>query len=245
MENKREIVIRKILHAVRAGRYEPSKKLPPERSLATEFGVSRVLLREAVVALETMGVLEVRQRQGIFVKSPATRSFEDNLRFLPFLPMEFVPQLMEMRLIIDVPAARLAAARRTEIDMQRIRQCLGRIEDIVPETEEAIGHQAHYEFLFHSLLVEAAHNPILARVYEGMVSLMEKNNEVMHRNLVRDRDWSQEVVGHHRRIAAAVEARDPEGAAAAMQRHIIESRERIAARLTAGQLAYSIGNVEI
>jgi len=156
-----------------------------------------------------------------------------------------VPQLMEMRRIIDVPAARLAAERRTDIDLLRIKECLYQLQHIVLVDENAIRRHAQYEFLFHSLLVEAAHNSILARVYEALVSLMEKNNEILHQNLVQNLDWAPRVVEHHRRIAAAIEAGDASEAAAAMQAHIDESTEKIMARMNTGQLSYPLGSLRL
>ena len=243
IKNKREQIVQILLGAVKTGKYGAGDKLPPERELAADMGISRVVLREAIVALETLGVLEVRTRQGVYVKAPAMRNLAENLRFLPFLPAEFVPQLMEMRRIIDVPAASLAADRRTQAQLLRIKECLHQLEHLAPVGDDAIGRHAHYEFLFHSLLVEAAHNSILTRVYEGLMSLMEKNNEILHHHLVQDLDWAPRVVEHHRRIAAAVEEKNASEAAAAMQTHIDESAARIMARLSDGQLSYPPGSL--
>ena len=245
MENKREQIIQILLESIKTGKYAADDKLPPERELAAEMGVSRVVLREAIVVLETLGVLDVRTRQGVYVKAPVMQNLAESLRFLPFLPTDFVPQLMEMRRIIDIPAARLAAERRSEVDLLRIKECLYQLENIPLIDEDAIRRHAHYEFLFHSLLVDASHNSILARVYEALVSLMEKNNEILHQNLVQNLDWAPRVVEHHRRITAAIEARDPAEAEAAMQSHIEESTEKIMARLNSGQLSYPIGSLRI
>jgi GntR family transcriptional repressor for pyruvate dehydrogenase complex len=245
MENKREQIIQTLLESIKTGKYAAEDKLPPERELAAEMGVSRVVLREAVVVLETLGVLDVRTRQGAYVKKPRMQNLAESLRFLPFLPADFVPQLMEMRRIIDIPAARLAAERRTEVEMLRIQECFYQLESIALIDEDAIRRHARYEFLFHSLLVEASHNSILGRVYEALVSLMEKNNEILHQNLVQNLDWAPRVVEHHRRITAAVEAKDPAAAADAMQTHINESTEKIMAQLNSGQLSYPIGSLRI
>jgi GntR family transcriptional repressor for pyruvate dehydrogenase complex len=245
MENKREQIIQTLLESIKTGKYAAEDKLPPERELAAEMGVSRVVLREAIVVLETLGVLDVRTRQGVYVKEPVMQNLAESLRFLPFLPTDFVPQLMEIRRIIDIPAARLAAERRTEVEMLRIEECLYQLEHIRLIDEADIHRHARYEFLFHSLLVEASHNSILARVYEALVSLMEKNNEILHQNLVQNLDWAPRVVEHHRRIAAAVAVRDPGAAAAAMKTHIDEATEKIMARLNSGRLSYPIGSLRI
>ena len=77
------------------------------------------------------------------------------------------------------------------------------------------------------------------------MSLMEKNNEILHHHLVQDIDWAPRVVEHHRRIAAAVEEKNPSKAAAAMKTHIDESADRIMARLSSGQLSYPPGSLRV
>jgi len=226
MESKREIVIQKILDILKRGEFSPDHQLPPERKLAQQMGVSRVLLREAVVALETLGVLEVRKRQGIFVKQQSHRNISENIRFMPFWSADFIPQLMEVRLIIDVNAAKFAAIRRTDDDLQKMKNCLTGLESLIPRTEVEIKAHARYEFLLHSLIVEAAHNAILSRIYEGIVSLVEKNNEVLHQNFIKDVQWQNRIITHHRQILTAIEDNDPEKSGAAMASHIEESTAR-------------------
>lgn len=226
MENKREVIIRKIRHEIQNGIYAPNEKLPPERKLAEDMGVSRVLLREAIVALETLGFLDVRVRQGIFVKEQPIQDFNESLRFLPSWHSGFVPQLMEMRMIIDVHAAEFAAQRRTEEELDKLKEFLTQLEQLWPyNNTENMKRHAKYEFLIHSLIVEAAHNTILSRVYEGIVSLMEKNNEILHMAFSRDIGWIERVISHHRAIIGAIEAKDAKKAAAGMKLHIKESTE--------------------
>lgn len=226
MENKRELIIRKIKQDIQNGVYSPNDRLPPERKLAEDLGISRVLLREAIVALETLGILEVRLRQGIFVKVQTLQDFNQNLRFLPSWHSDFVPQLMEMRLILDVNAAKLAAGRRTEEELEKLKEFLARIERNQPNTTKEMKQHARDEFLIHSVIVEAAHNPILSRVYEGIVSLMEKNNEFLHVSLSQDLQWIEQVIAHHRAIIGAIEEKNPEKAAEGMRLHIVESTKR-------------------
>ena len=226
MESKREIVIQKILGTLKSGEFSPAQQLPPERKLARQMGVSRVLLREAVVALETLGVLEVRKRQGIFVKKRSHRNISENIRFMPFWSADFIPQLMEVRLIIDVNAAKFAALRRTDDDLQKMKKCITGLESLIPRTEEEIKVHARYEFLLHSLIVEAAHNTILSRIYEGIVSLVEKNNEILHQNFIKDIQWQNRIIMHHRQIFKAIEDKDPQKSGTTMAHHIEEATAR-------------------
>lgn len=226
MENKREIVIKKILGAVKRGEYPLEHQLPPERKLAQKMGVSRVIIREAVVALETLGVVEVRKRQGVFVKRQPHGDFHKTIRFMPFWPTEFTPQLMEVRLIIDVNATRIAAKKRTKDDLNKMRSTFVNLKSLNPHTDEEIKIHARYEFLLHALIVEAAHNTILSRIYEGIVSLVEKNNEILHQNFIEDIEWQNRIINHHENIIIAIEDQDETAAANAMEQHIQEASLR-------------------
>ncbi len=226
MENKREGIIRKIRADIQKGIYSPNDKLPPERKLAEDMGVSRVLLREAIVALETLGILEIRVRQGIFVKDQPIQNFTESLRFLPSWHTGFVPQLMEMRMMIDVHAAELAAQRRNREELTKLKEFLTQLEQSLPRNTEEMKLHAKQEFLIHSLVVEAAHNVILSRVYEGIVSLMEKNNEILHMTFGQDTEWIERVIHHHRSVISAIEAKDAKKAGESMKLHIEESTKR-------------------
>lgn len=226
MENKREVIIRKIRQDIQKGVYAPNDKLPPERKLAEQLGISRVLLREAIVALETLGILEVRLRQGIFVKEQPLQDFNESLRYLPSWSSDFVPQLMEIRLIIDVHAAELAARRRTGEELDKLKEFLAQLEENRPNNNEEMKQHAKQEFLIHTVIVEAAHNVILSRIYEGIVALMEKNNEILHKAFSRGRNWIERIITHHRAIIGAIEIKDSEKAAAYMKLHIEDSIKR-------------------
>lgn len=237
-EKKREFVIQEILDLIRQDDFSGEKKLPSERELAARLDVSRVILREAIVALETLGVLEIRNRLGIFVRQPDLSNLSEGLRLMPFWPENFVPQFLEIRLIIDVHAAEMAAARRTEEQLRQMKECIRTMNAISTKTREGVRSQAHYEYLFHTLVVEAAQNPILTRIWEGLVSLVEKNNEILHENLTRDEGWAPRIASQHEATLKAIEERDPVGAGESMRTHLLEIRERYLSKLGKGDIKY-------
>jgi GntR family transcriptional repressor for pyruvate dehydrogenase complex len=226
LEKKRDFVIQEILDMVRRGDLSADGKLPSERDLAVRLGVSRVILREAIVALETLGVLETRERAGIYVREPELGGITESLRLMPFWPENFVPQFLEIRLIIDVSAAELAALRRTDQQLSRMKECLKTLRGIAIDTREGVRAQAHYEYLFHTLIIEAAQNEILSRIWEGLVSLVEKNNEIIHESLTRDENWAPRVGMQHEATLRAIEERDSVAAGQGMRTHLLEIRER-------------------
>jgi len=243
VEKKRDFVVQEILDMIRRGDLSTDRKLPSERDLAARLGVSRVILREAIVALETLGVLEARERSGVYVREPELGGISESLRLMPFWPENFVPQFLEIRLIIDVSAAELAAQRRTEQQLARMKECLRTLEGISLETKEGVRAQAHYEYLFHTLIIEAAQNEILSRIWEGLVSLVEKNNEIIHEDLTRDENWAPRVGRQHEATLRAIEERDPVAAGQGMRTHLLEIRERYVDRRSPGEARYSFSGL--
>lgn len=206
--------------------YSRGNKLPSERELAHQLGVSRVILREAIVALETLGVLETKERLGVYVCEPDLGPISESLRLMPFWPERFVPYFMEIRLIIDVSAAELAAKKRTDQHLKEMKECLEVLRSFIVKPKEDVRAQAHYEYLFHTLIVESAQNPILSKIWEGLVSLIEKYNEILHQELIQDNGWIEKIVGQHELTLVAIEEKNPEEAAKTMKNHHMEIKRR-------------------
>lgn len=224
--NKRNILINTLLDGIRNGELVKNGQLPSERELAVQLGVSRVLLREAIVALEILGVVERKERLGIFVKGPDLTGVAESLRIMPYWSEDFVPQLIEVRLMIDVYACELAAMRRTEEHLEKLERCFSTLSEKSFETPEEAKESARFEFIFHMLIVEAAQNDVLTRIYEGLSALMEKNNEMLHESLTRDASWGRRVIEHHMNILKAIREEDAESANNWMRTHIVETRDR-------------------
>ncbi len=223
MEGKRGEVVRKLSEWVDdPGRF-PGGKLPPERDLAREMGVSRTLLREAVITLEALGVLEVRERQGIFVKALRSEDFAVSLKTLSLWPEELLIHLMEMRLVVEVPAAGLAARRRTEGELEQMRKCVKHLEEVHSSPDGGASSGATWDSLLHALVVGAAHNPVLTRVYEGLTSTMEKQIVTSRGLLLRYSGMSGKILEEHELLVDSIARKDPEGAMGALRRHLEEA----------------------
>ncbi len=224
--SKRGALVNQILEGIKNGSLVENGQLPSERALANQLGISRILLRETIVVLETLGVVESKERLGIFVKKPDISGLAESLRIMPYWSESFVPQLIEIRLMTDVQAAELAALRRTEKQLEELRQCLATFLEIGVDTPQEAKLSSHYEYIFHRLIVAAANNDILIRVYEGLSALMEKNNYFLHEKLTRDTTWGKRVKEHHRNIFQAIQDEDPEKAKQWMRTHLFETRDR-------------------
>jgi len=223
VEGKREEVVRKLSEWIARPERLPGGHLPPERELAREMGVSRTLLREAVITLEALGILEVRERQGIFVKTPRGDDFSASLKTLSLWPEDILIHLMEMRLVVEVPSARLAALRRTEDELDQMRQCVLHLEEVHSMPDGGASSGAYWDSLLHSLVVSAAHNPVLTRVYEGLSTTMEKHIVMSRKLLMALSGMSGKILGEHEKLVESIAARDPEGAMGALRRHLEEA----------------------
>lgn len=222
-ENKKTIVREKLRELIVSGVFKEGDRLPSERELAQTLEVSRNILREAVISLASEGFLEVRERQGIFLKRFDDYGMIDALQGLQVLPADFVAYQMEVRMIIEVPAARLAAMRRTEEDIRRLYDCYEKFVACPYSTREEQAQNGKWEALLHHLVTSAAHNPILSRLNENINSLVERNNILIHPNLLAESGWIQRIHEHHATIIRAIKEQDPILAGDTLKLHMLET----------------------
>jgi len=227
METKRQILIEEIIDYIAKGNAGPGSKLPPERELAKKLNVSRNLLREALVTLECLGYIELRGREGIFISQTDLADINSGMKNISIWPEEMMQQLMEMRLLTEVPAAGLAARRRTPEQMQRLKECKNHLQRIHREGERAEGEGAHWDSLLHTLVVDSANNKLLSRVYEGLSAVMEKYIGNSRRSLFSMKDWADKILEQHEDLISAIEGQDPEKASILARDHINEAMKQL------------------
>ena len=222
-ESKKRIAQDKLLELICGGGYVSGDRLPSERELARRLTVSRNILREAVAALNLMGVVEIRERQGAFVKNLQEGDLQQGIQSLQIMPSDFILLQMEVRLIISVPAAELAALRRTEDDLRKLWSCFEAFSTCPYETPEDLAQNGKWEALLHHLVTEAAHNPLLSRLNEGIDLLVERNNTLMHPYNIRETGWIEHITDQHRRIIQAIEERNHKEAGSVLREHLVDA----------------------
>jgi DNA-binding FadR family transcriptional regulator len=204
---------KQICDLIAAGEVGPRARLPSERTLAERFGVSRTQVREAIIALEVQGVVEVRVGSGIYVAQalPARTGTFD----LPRGPGPI--ETLRAREVIESEVAALAAAERKDADLDRIFAALRTMRENMDD--KAANEAADREF--HLAIAAATGNDVLRLVVTAMWDnsradpLWKKIEEHFHTPALRAA--SQE---DHQRIFAAIMARDAAGARTAMQAHL-------------------------
>jgi len=184
-------------------------RLPPERELAARLGVSRATLSQALVALEVVGVVAVRHGDGTVLTDKAgSAKITDAIR----AHANRLPEIIEARDALETKLAALAAVRRTDEDLERIRAALDEMERDV----ESGGRGVEGDERFHGAVTAAAHSPLLAQMMDTISELIRETRIESLSQPGRPRD----SLAGHRRIADAIQAGDLAVAAAAMHDHV-------------------------
>jgi GntR family transcriptional repressor for pyruvate dehydrogenase complex len=206
-----------IRELIERGGFEPGTRLPPERDLAQQLGVSRPSLREALIALDVEGRVEVRSNSGVFVSAAPHEAVPRRTAAMGESPS----QLMEARSVIEGEVVILACARVSDEPLARLRALLRSME-------AEIGRRARVDFdrEFHLTLAEMSGNAVLARLVGELFD--ERHSPIsakLSSRLESTRTWKA-ALEEHRAILAALEARDPIAAQAAMRAHLKASALR-------------------
>lgn len=211
-----------LLEKIREGGFAPGSRLPTEHVMAQRFGVSRTVIREAIIALKSEGVVETRQGSGAFVRQPGAKSVFN----VDPLARESAQQLLliiEMRRAIDAEIAALAAARRNQQQIDAIRRTLQDIDEAVAAGRDGV----HEDVQFHLSIARATGNPYWTKLVEMFAPQLHAAITVTRANEARRKDFKQAARVEHHRILDAIIAGDPIAARAAAAGHMEGASERV------------------
>ncbi len=205
-----EVVLEQIQRLIAEGKLRPGDHLPSEMELAERFGVGRSSIREAMRVLQLMGVVEVIQGKGSFVREPGILPLM--IDWSRIAQMGIIAEVMEARQFMEVLLAQLAAERATEEDVEALRAALARSRDSLGNIDNSVEAGVN----FHLALADAAHNQVLALMYRTIRDLYV---ETARRTRITP-EVASDRYHDHERLLQAVTARDPEAAAQAMKEHL-------------------------
>jgi len=197
---------------IRSGEFPSGSRLPPERDLAKQLGVSRQSVREALIALEVEGLVEVRIGSGIYVQQPVEGGGDKppEAEAGPF-------ELLRARYVIEAECAALAAKSAKKPQVEAIGDALAQMQR---EMDLGEPHPLTGDRLFHLRIAEATGNGALVAVIK---LLWEERTGELYTKLEDHYDspalW-EAAMAEHQAVLKAIAARDPRGARAAMQRHM-------------------------
>lgn len=212
-------IVDQVLALIRSGNVGVGDRLPSERQLAQQLDVSRSALREAMTALEVLGVVEIRPGVGIFIGSnPRDEDEETVADQVSDLIAEVGPlEILEIRSLFEPGMARLAASRRNDADLAAMETMVTAMESDLQNGRDAW----EPDWGFHKALAASTRNPFAELVLETLGQRMQNRFWLLMRaHNLESHHRGQRYASDHRSILDAVRQRDGDAAFRAMHAHI-------------------------
>ncbi len=213
-------VFDKLNRAIKSGAYGADERLPTEHDLASEFEVSRPIIREALRRLRAQGLIYSRRGAGSFVRQPGLRA---PLGFGTVASIADLERCYEFRITLEPAAAAAAADRHTP-------EAMGAIETALAEMRDATERQRHREdadFAFHLAIARASDNRYIATAMEALQDHIAVGMQFHGRSLKVTPDGLAQVYAEHRAIRDTIREGRAAQAQDLMRAHLIGSRERL------------------
>jgi GntR family transcriptional repressor for pyruvate dehydrogenase complex len=214
-----DLIVRHIESRLLDGSWQAGSRLPPERSMAEELGVSRNTLREATQRLVARGLLESQRGSGVFVTDRLQSGFASPWRQLLGGHPQLRGEMLEFRRVLEGATAYFAAMRADKLDRERIGEVVKRLKamrrcgDYVQE--------AKVDAEFHEAIADASHNSMFRHLHGGVIKLLREHIALNVAGLKeRAGSVSSVLLEQHLAIWESIRKREPEAAERAMQIHI-------------------------
>ena len=208
-----EEIVRQIKSMIAEGRLKSGDQLPPERDLAEKFLVSRTSVREALRALESVGLIEIRPGEGTFVREISVEALVEPLALVLLSQREMIGELFEARRLLEPTIAGLAARRATPDEIHEMERILEEQAKAIAAGNTGLAQDA----AFHAAIGTAAHNRAITRIVHAVMDLLGQSREESIGTPGRPTRSHED----HRRILAAIRTRDAAAAERAMLDHVV------------------------
>jgi GntR family transcriptional regulator, transcriptional repressor for pyruvate dehydrogenase complex len=214
-------VARRLLDLFTGGSIAPGTRLPPERQLSLTLGVGRSAVREALAALEILGIVDVRPGSGTYLRGSASELLPQTLRWGLLIGERNTAELLELRSGLEIYVARLAAARADPAACDALDRPLERMRASIGDFKAF----ARADLDFHNTLAQTAGNAALIDLLHVVRSLLQ----VYADRAVDDESEARTAIDEHDAVARAVRAGDEDAAASAMAVHMTTASSRLSA----------------
>ena len=213
-----EQIVDRIEDQVLSGELNAGDRLPPERLLAEQFGVSRTAVREAVKALRQRGLIEVYPGRGTFITDGTSNALHRSLGLAMRVGREDgVESLLELREIIEPAITAKAALLATLIQIEQLENCVEQMDMFLTIPEQFMAADNN----FHMVLAAASGNVLVPAILNSIVDILQEQRMMIFRA-----DGGQIIAQtHHRNILQAIKDRNPAAAKASMEAHLTQVRE--------------------
>jgi GntR family transcriptional repressor for pyruvate dehydrogenase complex len=205
-------VIERIKQLLASGDLRPGAKLLPEREFARVLKISRPSLRQALKILRSIGVIEARVGEGTFIScEPAAHMLEQSMQFLSLTGAVSMTELFEVRKVIEVELAGLAAIRATAEDLAKIKES----HDAMVKTADNLNEYLRHNLDFHNHIAKAARNSLFYAIIHNLGDVLIESR----RRTVRV-EPQEVLINDHSAIYQQIQAHNVSGAREAMFKHL-------------------------
>jgi GntR family transcriptional repressor for pyruvate dehydrogenase complex len=209
-------VVNEVEGLIIGGQLVPDAKLPPEREFAEQLGVSRTVVREAVRILVTKGLLETKHGVGTTVREISTDQVVEPLGLLLAAHDISIDDLHQVRSVLEIEIAGLAALHATEEDVERLEHIALQMEAVKDEPQAFVAADLE----LHQTLAKMSRNPLIVVLLDSITPLMQEVRLLVHRHP----RLHETVMPDHLRIIERIAAKDDAGARRVMQEHLEHAR---------------------
>jgi len=219
LENPVDLIISQIRDLISSGAINPGEKLPPERKLATHLGVSRSQVREAIFKLQFYGIVKVLPQSGTVVTGLGINAIQGLISDILMLEKVDFNSLVDTRILLEKEATRLAAIHRTADDLIEINKAL----DAYVEMLRQMNHAVEEDLLFHIKIAEASKNSVLKSLM--LIITPDIVNSFIKFKVCNESN-NRKTIAEHREILEMISNQDPDGAVAAMEKHLENIKDK-------------------
>lgn len=203
-----------------AAELQPGEKLPSERDLAKQFGVSRTVIREAVKTLQQRGLVEIHQGKGIFIIQPKIQLVTESIRRILAKNDTTLDHLVEAREMLEMAIIRVSARKITDDQLRKLAEFIERMDKRMEDAEAFVINDVQ----FHVTMAESAQNPVYLLFMNSILELIQKKSISMAFQSPYSMRRAQQ---HHQLIYQALAERDEIKAVSALQGHFKQIREDV------------------
>jgi len=216
LERVSEKVAIQLKRAISDGLFRVGDRLPSERELAEQMGVSRPSIREALQQLELLGMVETVHGGGSIVKNLTEQAISKPMEIVLKDDRQRVLEVTEVRAFMEAWAAKQAAANRTDDELRLIRELLEEMERDLEKGQI----RPEIDFQFHIEIAGATHNTIFVHLIQNIHQLISYSLSIHRQQVFVTREAQETIFRHHLEVFKAIQKQDSEGAERAMAEHL-------------------------
>ncbi|PTM58081.1 FadR/GntR family transcriptional regulator [Desmospora activa] len=210
--SKFQSILIRINEVIEQDGLKPGDRIPSERELVSRLNAGRSTVREALRALELLGIITTKRGQGTFLQPHQFHRLVDILSFYILQDDRAKDNLLETRVILETVAAKKAALVATEAEIAALEECWNAMEKSVYQGQIPIEE----DYAFHHQLIQSAHNYLLTRIWYPLIQY----GKTVRQSSLSQPSRPQKALEEHRGILDAVKRRCPQEAADRMEQHL-------------------------